>query len=127
VAKTLQIVNNAYRCTVEEQDDPIVWISHAMKGAGADLDVVLRGNAVNYAVSAQSAAGLSFGGRDQTHPPKLAEDVAALTAKGVKVLVVSEDLSERGIDPGELISGVEPVERAKLPGVFADYDRVWSW
>src|SRR5262249_60939189 len=59
--KTLQIVTSAYRCNSEEQDDPVVWICQAMKGAGADLDMLLEGTAVNYAVKGQDASGLSFG------------------------------------------------------------------
>ena len=76
--RALQVIQTAYRCTVEEQDDPAVWITHAMKGAGADLGLLLRRNAVNYVVEGQDASGLSFGGKAQTHPPSLDRDIAGL-------------------------------------------------
>ena len=80
--KALNIIESAYRATIEEQDDTIVWLTRAMKAAGADLAVLLRGNAVNYAVRGQDAAGLAFGGWRQTQPPRVADNIASLTTRG---------------------------------------------
>jgi intracellular sulfur oxidation DsrE/DsrF family protein len=125
--KVLQVIQDAYRCTLEEQDDPIVWITHAMKGAGADLAVLLRGNAVNYAVKGQDAAGLSFGEKKQSQPPRLDGDIAKLVAKGVEVHVVEEDVGERGLERTELVDGVKPVSRAGVARLLAGYDQIWHW
>lgn len=125
--KILQVIESAYRCTVEEQDDPVVWITHAMKGAGADLAVLLRGNAVNYAVKGQDATGLSFGGKAQTHPPRIDQDIAKLVGKGVDVYVVEDDASSRGLERTDLVEGIKPVSRSGLPKLFAGYDQVWHW
>ncbi len=125
--KVLQIVETAYRATLEEQDDPIIWISHAMKGAGADLDVLLRGNAVNYAVAAQDATGLSFGDWQQSQPPDLAGDIVALAEKDVTVFVVQDDLDERGLRDVALVAGIETLSRGRLPALLNDYDQIWNW
>lgn len=125
--RVLNIVESAYRATLEEQDDTVVWITHAMKGAGADLSVLLRGNAVNYAVSGQDPSGLSFGGAKQTQPPELAEDVAKLVTKGVDVFVVSDDLEDRGIAQGDLISGLKPVRRGDIAKLLNGFDQTWHW
>src|SRR5437762_13496744 len=103
--KVLNIVEAAYRGTLEEQDDTIVWICQAMKGANADIDVLLRGNAVNYAVKAQDASGLSFGGARQTQPPQLADDLVKLRGKGARIFLVEDALRVRGIEASELIDG----------------------
>lgn len=125
--KVLNIVETAYRGTLEEQDDPVVWILHAMKGAGADHGVVLSGNAVNYAVMAQGVPPLMFGDKMQKHAPRIAEQVAGLVAKGVPVMVVRECLSARGIDEEELMDGLAMIGQAALPNVMNGYDQVWHW
>jgi hypothetical protein len=125
--KALNIVASAYRATIEEQDDTIVWLSHAMRGAGASIDLLLRDNAVNYAVRAQDAGGLQFGRWLQTEPPRIAHDVASLIAKGATVYALAEDLTERGLDCESLIDGIEPIGMAALAPMLARYERVWHW
>lgn len=125
--KALNIVETAYRATLEEQDDTIVWLTHAMKGAGADLSVLLRGNAVNYAVTGQEVAPLSFGARTQANAPDIAGQVAGLIGKGVDVYIVQEDLADRGLSAGELIDGLKPVSRGELATLFDGYDHIWHW
>ncbi len=125
--KALNIIESAYRATIEEQDDTIVWLTHAMKGAGADLAVLLRGNAVNYAALGQDAAGLAFGGWRQTQPPRIGDDISLLVAKGVAVYVLAEDLAERGLGPADIINGVERIGRDSLPQLLGKFDQVWHW
>ena len=123
--KALNIIEAAFRGTLEEQDDTIVWLTHAMKGAGADLDVLLRGNAVNYAVKGQDASGLAFGERRQAHSPQIADDLTGLIGKGVDVHIVREDLADRGLADGDLIGGLKAISRAEIPGLLGNYDQVW--
>jgi sulfur transfer complex TusBCD TusB component (DsrH family) len=125
--RVLQVIESAYRATIEEQDDTVVWITHAMKGAGADLTVLLCGNAVNYAVADQSSAGLAFGQWQQVHPPQLEQDLARLVDKGVPVFLLQEDLVARGIEPSELIGGVQTLARDDVPRFYGAFDHVWRW
>lgn len=125
--RVLAIVETAYRATLEEQDDPVLWLSHALKGAGADIHVLLRGAAVNYAVRGQDASGLSFGARTQTQPPRLERDLAALASKGATVYVLTEDAAARGVRPDELAAEIELIGRDAVPGLFRQFDHIWHW
>jgi sulfur transfer complex TusBCD TusB component (DsrH family) len=125
--KVLQVIEAAYRATLEEQDDTIVWITHAMKGAGGDLNVLLRGNAVNYAVQGQDASGLSFGTWEQTQPPTIDADIAGLVGKGGAVYVVEEDVSERGLGNSVLVEGIQRVPRSGIPALMEEHDQIWHW
>ena len=125
--KVLQVIECAYRATLEEQDDTIIWLTHAMKGAGADLNVLLRGNAVNYAVKGQDASGLAFGDWKQVEPPTIDADVAGLIDKDVEVYVVEEDVTVRGLGNAELVDGVQRIPRAELPALLDRHDQIWHW
>ena len=126
--KTLNIVESAYRAVMEEQDDTILWLLAAMQGAGADHTVVLRGNAVNYAVANQGVPGLTVGEWKQTQAPKMDRDVLDLIEKRkIPVYAIAEDLSDRGIEPGELVPGVQLLSRMALPGLFTEFALVSHW
>ena len=125
--KTLQVIETAYRATVEEQDDTIVWLTHAMKGAGGDFGLLLTGNAVCYAVKDQRASALAIGGWTQSHAADLSADVAALAAKGVPLYALEQDLEERGLLDARLLESLTVVPGAELPRLFDEYARIWKW
>ena len=125
--KVLNIVESAYRATIEEQDDTILWTSTALKGAGANVDVLLRGNAVNYGVKGQDASGLQFGAKKQTQPPQLEDDLQRLMDTGARVYVVTDDVAERGLERTDLIGGLEPLSRSRIAKLCANYDQIWHW
>ena len=100
---------------------------HALRGAGAEQGVVLRANAVNYTVKAQGVPPLAIGARRQQQGPRLAEAVGGLIGKGVEVYVVSDDLTERGLQSEELIGGIKTVRKTELPALCGSYDQVWHW
>jgi hypothetical protein len=126
--KTLNIVESAYRAVMEEQDDTILWLLAAMQAAGAEHTVVLRGNAVNYAVAGQGAPGLSIGAWKQTMAPRMDNDVIDLIDKHkIPVFVIEEDLAVRGIGRGELVPGVELISSSTLPARMAEYEIVSHW
>jgi len=126
MARYLSIIDSAYRATIEEQDDTAVWFTHAMKNGGADISILLRGDAVNYAVLNQDAKGLRFGSR-AVKGPDMVRDVKAVIDKKVPLYVVSDDLAERGIQPSQLIPGIEQVQRSAIPKLLENHDRVLTW
>ena len=125
--KILQVVESAYRATIEEQDDTVVWFTHAIRGGGAQAAVLLRGHAVNYGVKGQDASGIAFGDRKQTQPPDLPGDLTRLIAKGVEVYVVEEDVEARGLAPTDLIGGLIPIKKSVVPVLMARFSLIWQW
>jgi hypothetical protein len=128
VKRTLNIVESAYRAVMEEQDDTILWLVAAMQGAGGAHTVVLRGNAVNYAIAGQGAPGLTVGEWKQTQAPKMDRDVVDLMEnRKIPVYVIVEDLAARGIEDNELVPGIKLLSCSALPALFAEYELVSHW
>lgn len=125
--KALQIIESAYRCVVEEQDDPAIWIVQVLKTAGGEVDILLRGNAVNYAVRGQGNDGLTLGPWQQTCPAKVDQDLQQALDSGLKVYAITEDIAQRGIPEAKLLSKIEKLSRRDLPNLFEQYQQVWRW
>ncbi len=125
--KILSIAERAYHGTIEEQDDTIIWMTHILKNSGADISLLLRGNAVNYAVTGQDASGLSFGGITMEVGPKIDRDVSEIVKAGVPTYVVAEDLEDRGIGRQEIAQGINLISRGDLAGLFDSHDSIWHW
>jgi hypothetical protein len=98
-----------------------------LQTAGLDMTILLRANAVNYAVRGQDSSGLRFGKLDVAHPPALDADLAALIDHDVPVYYVADDAHTRGIAPATMIDGVQPVQADDLATLFELYEQIWLW
>jgi len=125
--KILSIIDTAYRATLEEQDDTSLWFNHACKKAGAEIDILLTGNAVNYLVKAQNPQSLHFGTGAISHPNRFHEDLQSFSKTGGKVFFIKDDLQERGITMDDCITEAEAINRIELAKIVDSYEQIWHW
>lgn len=125
--KVLQVIDQAFRTTTEEQDDTIIWLTRSMVGAGADLALLLSGQASYYAVQQRRQPALALGDWQQTQPAEITADIAGLAARNIAIYAVREDLAERGLDGLPVLPGIELVERAGVAALYDGVDQVWHW
>ncbi len=127
MAKVLNIVERAYQGTLEEQDDQALWLVHALKNAGLDQAVLLRGPATGYTVRDQSVGSLEIAGVKAGNPPRIDDDLKKLAVKGVELFAVREDAADRGIRPEEAVPQVRWVSRSDVAALFKQSERIFAW
>lgn len=125
--KVLSVIDTAYRATLEEQDDTAVWFNHILRQSGADITILLTGNAVNYAVRGQQPPPLSFGTASIDFPPRLDQDLLKASDAGVKLVLLRDDADQRGIPDSALIPEAEQISRDQLADFIDGFDLVWHW
>src|SRR5688572_14378288 len=112
--RILNVIETAYRAAPAQPGEGVLSVAAALQNAGADVSVLLRGNAVNYIVRTN-------------RPPGIGEDVEKLRDKGATVYAVREDARDRGLDPGRIVAGIEFISRADVADVIEKHDLIWYW
>lgn len=125
--KVLQVVEQAFRTLVEEQDDTILWLTQSMHGAGADLRVLLAGHCAYYAVQKRRQPGLSLGSWQQSEPADLIRDLDSMLQKGIPLYVIKEELEERGLTGLPVHPGISVIPRSDLIDLYEQVDQIWQW
>src|SRR5262249_21647427 len=126
--KILNIVEMAYRATLEEREDTVLCLAHLLAtGGGADMTLLVRGNAVNYLNRRQHADRLRSGETALGSVPRHADELRTLLPDGVAGYYVEEDASERGLEKADFVPGVKAVSRAGLARFVSRFERVFHW
>lgn len=110
-----------------EDSDIGLFASAFAPVAGQQLTLLLREDAVNYAVRGQDGTGIKIAGT-VVQPGFLIEtDLRSVQHTKIPVYVVREDIERRGIKPAELIEGVQLLSKKDLGKLIDQFDTVWNW
>lgn len=124
--KILSVLSHTEYGNLEDSDIGL-FASAFSSVAGQSLTLLLREDAVNYAVRGQDGTGIKIAGA-VVQPGFLIEtDLKSVRQANIPVYAVREDLEERGVKKEDLIEGVQLLSGKEL-GKFVDqFDTVWNW
>lgn len=124
--KILSVLSHTEYGNLEDSDIGL-FASAFAPVASQPLTLLLREEAVSYAVRGQDGSGIKIAGA-AVQPGFLIEtDLKSVSQSNIPVYAVREDVAERGIQPDELIPEVQLLSKTEL-GKFVDqFDTVWNW
>jgi sulfur relay (sulfurtransferase) DsrF/TusC family protein len=124
--KILSILSHTEYGNLEDSDIGL-FASAFAPVAGQQMTLVLREDAVNYAVRGQDGTGIKIAGTPIQPGFLIETDLKSVNQSNIPVYVVREDLTERGIKPDEVIEGVKLMRRKELGKLVEQFDSVWNW
>lgn len=101
--------------------DPALDLNAYAVAEDVELTLVLKDAAVELGLEGASSHPGAIAGID-VPAAEPATDLLALLGSGVTVLAVIEDLAARGLDPADLLPGIDVVDERDLAGLVVDHD-----
>ncbi len=106
--------------------DPALEANAYAVAEDVDLTIVLRGDAVEFALAGSEARPSRVAG--VAMPPAAgSQDLRGLVESGVRVVVDAAAVSARGVQAGQLIAGVQVADDQEIAAVLADAEGVLTW
>lgn len=124
--KILSVLSHTEYGNLEDSDIGL-FASAFAPAAGQSLTVLLREDAVNYAVRGQDGSGIKIAGAVVQPGFMIETDLQSVRQSSIPVYAVREDLEERGIRPDEVITGVQLMSRKEIGRLVDGFDSVWNW
>lgn len=106
--------------------DPALEANAYAVAEDVDLTVVLRGDAVEFALLGSEARPTTVAGVPLP-PAAGSQDLRGLLESGVSVVVEAAALQSRGLDAGQLIDGVRIAGDDEIADVLAEAEGVLTW
>jgi hypothetical protein len=127
MARYLAIVERAFRGAVEEQYGHILAATLGFCKMGAPTDLLLRGNAVLYALRLGAHPRLQIGSEAVDTLPDYESALRRLIDGGAAAYVLADDCRRLRLEADRLVPGVREVARGDLASLVAAHDVVWYW
>ena len=125
--RNLAIIERAGRGTIEEQYADILWLCRVLMRMRLPTTVLLRGNAVYYALRKSEPVTLDIAGQQIPAVWQQDRSVAELLHEGVPVYASDEDCRRLAIRAQDLVPGVVRTDLAGIAQLCNAHDRIWYW
>lgn len=106
--------------------DPALEANAYAVAEDVDLTLILRGDAVDFALAGGEARPASIAGV-ALPPAASSQDLRGLLESGVRVVAEAAALTNRGIDASDLIGGVTVADDAEVIRILTAAEGVLTW
>jgi sulfur relay (sulfurtransferase) DsrF/TusC family protein len=125
--KVLVVFEKPIYLSFEPMDPHLFATALGVVDTPLEISILLKDSAVTYAVSDQTVSAKILGQEIMGENTSPARMVAFMLEHGATIRVVREHLEERGLAPGDLVSGVRIVDLKDTVDAIEEHDSVVVW